>query len=195
MTPLVIIGAGGHALSCLDVIRSTGLFNVIGYVDKESSGNWEGIPYLGNDEQLEEVFKKCPNFFLGIGQIRDAGVRKRIATRLRSLRANFPNIVSPKAHVGFGVVMHEGTIVMHGAHVGPRSTIGPFNILNSKSLVEHGVTTGEFVHISTAAVINGDVQIGDEVFVGSNSIVRHKLTIPSKAFVQAGEFIGGKHVW
>lgn len=197
MTSLVIIGRGGHALACLDVIRSTKSFDILGYVDSPGSpgGEWEGIRFLGTDENLNEVFKMCPNFFIGVGQIESSAVRRKIVSKLRDLKAKFPIIISPKAHVAEGSNISEGTIVMHGSHVGPGANVGSFNILNTRSLVEHGTSTGEFVHISTAAVVNGDVYIGSDSFIGSNSVLCHGIKIPEKAFVQAGEFIGRKHVW
>ncbi len=195
MIPLVLIGRGGHSLACLDVILSSGKFEVVGFIDKEFSGDWEGLPQLGTDDDLENLCKKFQYFFIGIGQIKDSMIRRNIVSRLRGLNAQFPSIVSPKAHVGIGAEIGEGSIIMHGSHLGPKTKIGSFNILNTNSVVEHGVQTGDFVHVSTSAVVNGDVLIGNDVFIGSNSVIRHQLTIPQKAFIQAGVFIGGKHVW
>ena len=195
MTALLLIGRGGHALSCLDVIRSAGKFQVIGYVDREAGGAWEGIPSLGTDADLPRLLRDCPQVFLGVGQIGAPQLRRRLVDQLRAAGAQFPCIVSPKAHVAESARLGEGTIVMHGAHVGPAAQVGAFNILNTRSLVEHGCRTGDFVHVSTAAVVNGDVTVGENVFVGSNSVLCHGITVPSGVFVQAGQFIGRKHVW
>ncbi len=197
MKTIIMIGRGGHALSCLDVIRNTGQFNVIGYVDSPDSvgGDWEGLKFLGTDLDLSKIVKDCPDFFIGIGQIESSSLRKKIVNKLRDLGGNFPVVISPKAHIAFGAKIKEGTIVMHGSHVGPGADIGAFNILNTRSLIEHGVKTEEFVHVSTAAVVNGDVTISNECFIGSNSVLCHGIKLPPGAFVQAGAFIGRKHVW
>ena len=39
MQNLVIIGSGGHAESCLDVITSTKKFKVLGYIGEEINEN------------------------------------------------------------------------------------------------------------------------------------------------------------
>jgi sugar O-acyltransferase (sialic acid O-acetyltransferase NeuD family) len=197
MKDLIIMGKGGHALSCLDVIKSTNQYNVIGYVDVAGNmgDTWFGLPFLGTDSELPELVKKCSNFFLAIGQIKNSDLRKKTVSLLKKLDANFPVIVSPKSHIGFESQIGEGSIVMHGAHVGPGAIIGEFGILNTHCLIEHGVKVGSFVHVSTGTVVNGDVEIGNEVFLGSNSVVCHGMKIPDLAFVQAGEFIGRKHVW
>ena len=197
MKSIVMIGRGGHALSCLDVIRSTRQFKVVGYVDSPGStgGEWEGLQFLGTDLDLPKIVKECPDFFIGVGQIESSALRNKIVSSLRELGASFPVIISPKAHVAEGVKIKEGTIVMHGSHVGPGADIGSFNILNTRSLIEHGVKTEEFVHVSTAAVVNGDVTISKECFIGSNSVLCHGIKLPPGSFVQAGAFIGRKHVW
>ncbi len=195
MTPIIILGSGGHALACLDVIDSTKKFKILGYVDAGEAQSWEGLTRLGSDNDLPSLMKDCSNFFMGIGQIKNASVRKNLSEKIKQLKGEFPFIVSPFANVSPRAQVHEGTIIMHHAHVGPGSQIGSFNILNTKSLIEHGVKTGSFVHVSTAAVVNGDVIIGGDAFIGSNSVLCHGIEIPSGAFVQAGAFIGRKHVW
>jgi sugar O-acyltransferase (sialic acid O-acetyltransferase NeuD family) len=197
MTPIILLGKGGHALACLDVLQTIQKLNVIGYVDSVGSegGEWEGLPYLGTDEDLPELIKKCPQVLLGIGQIKNPDLRRKLVQKLRTMNAIFPVVISPKAHVAKGSKIAEGTIVMHGAHVGPGSSIGSFNILNTQSLIEHGSNTGEFVHISTASVVNGDVKIGSNTFIGSNSVLCHGIEVPENSFVQAGEYIGNKYAW
>jgi sugar O-acyltransferase (sialic acid O-acetyltransferase NeuD family) len=197
MIPLVLIGRGGHALACLDVIQTLSQFNVIGYVDADetNTGDWEGLPFLGSDKDLAEIVKKCQNFFLGIGQIKNSDVRIQLVNKLRQLNAHFPVVISPKAYVSSRSKIAEGTIVMHGSHVGPGASIGAFNILNTKSLLEHGSMTGDFVHISTSAVVNGDSKVGSHSFIGSNAVLCHGIDVPERAFIQAGQFVGKKYAW
>ncbi len=191
-----MLGRGGHALSCLDIIKSTKQFEVVGYVDNtEEKDAWYGIPFLGTDNDLSALVKKCPNFFLGIGQIQNSKIRQALVLKLRALNAVFPVIISPNAHIGMGAEIAEGSILMNGVHLGPASVVGEFGILNTHSIVEHGVKLGAFVHVSTAAVVNGDVQVGEGSFIGSNSVLCHGIKVPEDSFVQAGAFIGRKHVW
>ena len=195
MKPVVLIGRGGHALSCLDVLRATKQYDVLGYVDKTQTGDWEGLPCLGNDSELSRVLKTCSSVVIAIGQVESSEVRRNVVERLQKLGAQFPVIVAPTAYVASGVKLGEGTIVMHGAHVGPGVVAGSFNIFNTKSLIEHGCQLGSFIHVATAAVINGDVSVSDNVFIGSNSVLCQGIRVPPSAFVQAGAFIGRKHDW
>ena len=190
MEKIIIIGSGGHALSCLDVINSSGQYNCVGYMDLQQNQDlkWKSLPYLGNDDDYAKVSASYPLFCLAVGQIESSNARENIAAKVLSAGGSFPVIVAKTAHVSSTATLAEGTVVMHGVHVGPHATIGRFNILNTKSLIEHGVTTGDFCHVSTAAVVNGDVIIGERSFVGSNAVLRQSLNLPAASFVQAGQF-------
>lgn len=195
MTSMIIVGCGGHALSCLDVILHSNKYRAVGYVDVENRGNWEGLSYWGTDADADRILKECKNIFIGVGQIKNSKLRRNLAEKWKSLGAEFPTVISSKAYVASTAVISPGSIVMHGAHIGPRAKIGEFNILNTHSIIEHGAKTGDFVHVSTGAIVNGDVQIGDNCFIGSQSVLCQGIDVPSGSFVQAAHFIGNKHVW
>jgi len=195
MKELVIIGSGGHALSCLDVIQSTSEFKIVGFVDNILKEKWLGLSWLGTDKDLLEISKKCNHFFIGVGQIKDSLIRQRIYQQITSFNGNLPTIISPNAYVSPMAKIGQGSIVMHGSHVGPEARIGEGCILNTKCLIEHGAQIGKFVHASTAAVVNGDVVVGAGSFLGSNSVICHGVKIPHNSFIQAGQFIGRKHEW
>ena len=195
MIEIILIGGGGHALSCLDVILSTGKHKILGYVDPVSRGEWMGIPWLGDDSVLPQLLQNCRNVFIGIGQIESSNLRTSIIRSLKERGALFPTIIAPTAYVSPLATLGEGTIVMEGAHVGPGAIIGEHCILNTKSIVEHGVRIGDYVHVSTGAIVNGDVEIGEKVFIGSSSVICQGIKVPSEKFVQANQFIGKKYVW
>ena len=196
MESIVMIGSGGHALSCLDVINTTGKFKCVGYVDvtPNESAYWKDLPYLGTDVDYVRLAKEWKNFFLGVGQIESSAVREKIVTLVTKAGGVFPLVVSPHAYVSITAQMGQGTVIMHGAHVGPQAQLGAFNIINTKALIEHGVRTEDFVHVSTGAVANGDVVIGKSSFIGSNAVIRQSLKIPAQSFIQAGQFANNSTV-
>ena len=197
ITDLLLFGNGGHALACLDVIRATKRYNVVGYIDSDSGkkDDWEGIPCVGTDLELATIIKPKMNLFLGVGQIQSTLLRRSIIDLVAKYDVCFPVIQSPYSYVSDLASVGRGTIIMHHAFVGPRVKIGEFNILNNKSSLEHGSQTDSFVHLATASVINGDVKIGSDVFVGSNSVICQGIEVPSNSFIQAGTFVGRKHDW
>ena len=45
MDKILLIGAGGHARSCIDVIELTGLYEIAGFVEKNNSKNNQNLGY------------------------------------------------------------------------------------------------------------------------------------------------------
>ena len=57
MNEIILIGAGGHACACIDVIENMQLYEVAGLVDKSINSNAEllGYPVLGRDDDLARL--------------------------------------------------------------------------------------------------------------------------------------------
>ena len=57
MKKIILIGAGGHCNSCIDVIESTGKYQIIGLTGTvdESGSSVLGYPVLGSDDKLGEL--------------------------------------------------------------------------------------------------------------------------------------------
>ncbi|NQX81169.1 MAG: acetyltransferase [Flavobacteriaceae bacterium] len=188
---IVLIGAGGHCKSCIDVIEQTDKYNIVGIVDKEElKGNFIlGYEIKWTDDDLEELSTKYNDFVITIGQIETSKIRKRIFEELKNLKVNIPSIISPLAYVSKHSTIGEGTMIFHGAIVNAGVTIGNNCIINTKSLIEHDSVIGSDCHISTNTVVNGGVDIGNNVFVGSGSVTKEAITIVSNVIVGGASFI------
>ena len=57
LTPILVIGAGGHAKACIDVIEATGKYEIIGLTGKvdEVGTSVLGYPVIGSDDMLSEL--------------------------------------------------------------------------------------------------------------------------------------------
>lgn len=77
MKPIILIGGGGHCISCIDVIEQTGLYKIIGILDlpEKVGENVLGYPIIGTDENLEQFLPNCNDFFLTVGQIKSSALR------------------------------------------------------------------------------------------------------------------------
>ena len=60
MDEIILIGAGGHSRSCIDVIEIEGRYHIAGLVEKDDSysKNLLGYSIIGTDENLLELRKK-----------------------------------------------------------------------------------------------------------------------------------------
>ena len=188
---IILVGGGGHCLSCIDVIESEGKFTIEGIVDIKAriGEKVAGYPVIASDDDFAELVKKYKNFIITIGQIKNGQIRLNKFAELKKLGAKFPVIISSRAHVSRTASIDEGSIVMHDAVVNSLSKIGKNCIINSKSLIEHEATIGDNVHVATGAIVNGQCKIGSEVFLGSGSILTNNINIADKVIIGAGSVV------
>ncbi len=186
--PIILVGGGGHCISCIDVIEKTGLYEIVGILDLPEKKGFSvlGYPVIGTDDDILSFLVKCPNFHITVGQIKSSHTRQIIFEKIKNAGGQLPVIISPTAHVSKHVTIAEGTIVMHQTLVNAGASIGKACIINSKALIEHEANIGDFCHISTAACINGQVNIGTSCFIGSNTVVGNNLAIVDNSIVAAG---------
>jgi sugar O-acyltransferase (sialic acid O-acetyltransferase NeuD family) len=192
MKKLILIGGGGHCKSCIEVIESTGEFEIIGILDLPSKIGEKVLNYeiIGSDEDISHYVQQgVQNFFVTLGQIKSADLKKRIFNKIYQLGGISPTIISKYAIVSFRSKIGEGTIVMHGAIINADVTIGENCIINNKANIEHDITIGNHVHVSTGAIVNGNVSIGNEVLIGSNSVIRNVINIGDNIVIGAGSVI------
>ena len=185
---LILIGAGGHAHSCIDVIEHLGVFKIAGLIgtEEELQNECMGYRIIGTDSDLPELAKRYEHALITVGQIESARVRQRIYDQALALGFKFPTIISGTAHVARGALVGDGTIVMHGAIVNANAKVGNNCIINTKALIEHDATVADHCHISTGAIINGAASVGSGSFVGSGSVIKQGITLGSRCVVGMG---------
>ena len=191
MFEIILIGAGGHAVSCIDVIENSNEYKIVGLVTKEGDDRDAVLDYpiLGSDEDLENIRKKYDTATVAIGQIKTSKYRVNCFKKLKSLDFILPVIISPRAYVSPHSKIGRGTVIFNDACINARARIGENCIINTKALIEHDVRVGNHCHISTSAVLNGDVRVGDRTFVGSGVITKESITIGSDCIIGAGSVV------
>lgn len=189
---IILVGGGGHCISCLDVIEQEDKFQIAGIVDANKIGDQVlGYPVLGGDDDLPNLRKTYEYALVTVGQIKTPLTRMRLYEQLTLLGFNLPTIISPRAYVSKRAVICDGSIIMHDALINAQAEIGNNCIINTKALIEHDSKIGSHCHIATGAVINGDVTVGHGTFVGSNAVVRESVQINENFFVSSGQLFSG----
>jgi len=188
---LLIVGAGGHTRSCIDVIHASNRFTIKGLIGLGNQVGQTVLGYqvIGCDNDLALFRSDCEYAFIGIGQIKTASMRLNIFSKLRDLGYSFPTFVSSRAYVSPFANLGAGTIVMPGSIIGPGAKVGENCIINSQALVEHDADIGDHCHISTGARINGSVTIDGGSFIGSGSILREGVKVGKNSLVGAGHTV------
>lgn len=186
--PILLIGAGGHCRSCMDVIEQEGRWDIAGLVGQkaEIGSSVLGYPVIASDAELADLVKDYPYALITVGHIHTSNLRAQLFHDARSLGFTLPVVVSPQAYVSRHASVGDGTVFFHGAVVNAGARIGMNCIVNSQALVEHDVAVGDHCHISTGAILNGDVRVGTCSFVGSASVVKQGLTLGEYSFLGMG---------
>lgn len=185
---LIVIGAGGHAHACIDVIEEHGLYQIVGLVGvpEEIDSDHLGYRVTAIDSDLLQLAKRSPYALIAVGHIHSPALRIRLYQRVIELGFHLPTIIAPTAYVSRHAVIGAGTIVMHGAIVNAGAKVGNNCIINTRAVVEHDVTVADHCHISTGAILNGEVKVGSGSFVGSGSVVKEGVSIGSECIIGMG---------
>ncbi len=185
---MILIGAGGHARACMEVIEQEGKYQIAGLVGmpEEMRSQHLGYTVIATDDALPELAKEYRCALITVGMVGPAD--KRIHLYRQAAQAGFllPHIIAPTAHVSRHATIGAGTIVMHGAIVNAGARVGSNCIVNSRALIEHDATVEDHCHISTGAILNGSVTIGAGSFVGSGSVVKDGLRLGKCCLVGMG---------
>ena len=189
MRSILLVGAGGHARACIDVVEQEGRFSIAGLIGTrdEVGSAILGYSVRGDDEAIASLATEFGAAIVAVGQIKSPEVRIRLFELLTTTRCELPVIVSPRAYVSRHATLGEGTIVMHGAIVNAAAKVGRNCIINSQALIEHDSIIEDHCHIATGAKINSGVRVGVATFVGSNSSVRQGLVIGEGCVIGMGQ--------
>lgn len=188
---IVLIGGGGHCKSCIEVIESTGQYNIIGVLDLPTELGKKVLEYevIGNDDDYLKFKNKDYSFLITAGQIKSAKLRKRIFEKLTEIDAELETVIASTATVSKYAKIGKGSIIMHHSVINAGAKIGENCIVNSKALIEHDVRIGNNTHISTNAIVNGDCKVGNESFVGSSSCISNGIAIGNNIVIGAGSVV------
>jgi sugar O-acyltransferase (sialic acid O-acetyltransferase NeuD family) len=185
---LILVGAGGHAHACIDVIEQQGRYQIAGLIGMPDEVDALHIGYsvIATDADLHELAGQYRHAFISVGQIRSPDVRIRLYFRLLELGFQLPTVISPAAYVSRHATIGVGSIVMHGAVVNAGAEVGDNCIINSRALVEHDAIVEANCHISTGAILNGNTRVGAGSYVGSGSVIKEGIALGEGCMVGMG---------
>jgi sugar O-acyltransferase (sialic acid O-acetyltransferase NeuD family) len=185
---IILIGAGGHARSCIDVIEQQGEYRIAGLVGMADEMHTQVLGYsvIATDADLPALARNFQYALVTVGQIATPEHRMRMFQEAGRLGFTLPSIVAPTAHVSAHASIGAGTVVMHSAVVNAGARVGQNCIINTRALVEHDAQVDDHCHIATGAILNGAVQVGAGSFVGSGTVVKQGVRLGQRCVVGMG---------
>lgn len=188
MKNIIIIGNGGHASSCKEIITDLKKYKITYYFTKNEKELTEKTLFYSK-KNLKKVFNKNKYAHIGIGQILNKNLRKKIFKELTSIGFILPSFISKKSSFSKTASIESGSIVMNNAVINSNVLLGKNVIINTGAIIEHDVKIKNNVHVAPGAIINGGVNIGSNSFIGSGAVIKQGLSIPENSFIQAGKIV------
>ena len=186
---VLIIGAGGHATSCIEIIEAEDKKEIVGLIGtpEEIGKKLLGYEVLGSEKDFVALLELTSNLVLGIGQIKSPNLRIEIKEKYIKNGFTFESVISPTAQISKHAVIGAGTVIMHRVVINAGVKIGDYSIINTGSIIEHDSKIGNFSHISTGVISNGETSIGNNSFVGSGTIIMERIKIGDNCIVGMGQ--------
>ncbi len=187
---LVIVGIGGHAGMCIDILRQESKFNIVGFIDDNVINDEKfGLKYLGNLSVIEGFAKNGLCYaVLGIGFVGNLKKRERVYNYLTSF-VKVPTIIHKSAIVEPSAKIDEGCQIMAGAIIGSNVLIGKNCIINSGVIVSHDSIISDGSHLTPGATLAGHVKIGKRVTVGMCATVYIGLKVSDDHVIMNGKSV------
>ena len=186
---VLIIGAGGHAASCIEIIEAEDKKEIVGLIGtpEEMGKKLLGYEVLGSEKDFVALLELTSNLILGIGQIKSPNLRIEIKEKYIKNGFTFESVISPMAQISKHAVIGAGTVIMHRVVINAGVKIGDYSIINTGSIIEHDSKIGNFSHISTGVISNGKTSIGNNTFVGSGTIIMEQIKIGDNCIIGMGQ--------
>jgi len=185
MKDIVIIGAGGHTRSSINLLKQS--FKNASFEIYDDNFNSE-IPEYINDIKIVGAIseiQKNDTIFLSIG---DNKKRKEYFTFF-SNEILKDNLVHRTSHQEDNIKIGISNQIYANVYINSYVVIGDNNIINTSVIIEHETKIGSHNHIAIGAKLSGRVTIGDNCFIGAGAIIIDKISICDNVTIGAGSVV------
>lgn len=184
---IVIVGAGGHAKVCIELLRAMGEQIAVCVGTDDSVTACLGVPVVIGDSNLSRLRGEgYARLFVALGPNR---LRARLAAHARELGYELVNAISPHAVVSPSARVGDGVAIMAGVIINADARIGDLAIINTGASVDHDCIIGAAVHLAPQCALAGAVEVGDGTFLGIGCKVIPGVVIGAQATVGAGAVV------
>lgn len=190
MTPLLILGAGGHARVVAETALAAGCHGGLAFADDrctspEALPSPLGWPLIGTLAQALDpaIRERFPAAVVAIGH---AATRLHWQQRLLAAGYELPLLIHPTAWVSPSARLAPGTVVFAQAAVQSQAAIGAAAILNTGCSVDHDAVLADAVHLCPGARLAGEVRVGARSWIGIGASVIQQIRIGADVTVGAG---------
>lgn len=185
---IIILGAGGHAKVCIELLQAMG--ETVAYCISEATDPNDfclNIPILKGEQHLDTLsVQGYHRAFVAIGS---NDIRERLALLVCSLGYDLVNAISLHSIISPSVTLGKGLAIMPGAIINANTTIEDLAIINTGATVDHDCKISRATHIAPQCGLAGQVSVGKHSLLGIGCKVIPGITIGEQATIGAGAVI------
>ena len=170
MKDLLILCAGAHGRTALEILRNIPAARIAGFLDDRPEATLSGLPHCGPLSQLEQLPASAA--FVGLGNI--GWLRQRNQLFERAQNAGFEMVSA----------IHSRAFVCPSAHHGPGLFLGPMSLIHANARV------GSNVCIYSGCAVEHDAILGNHVFLGPGVHLGGSVCLEEGAYLSLGAKIG-----
>ncbi len=189
----LIIGArvDGHAKVVLEVLRTAGEHEVVGFVDDDPGKRSlviNGVPVLGAMKDIPAL-RHSHGVKGAIVAIGNNPARRALAANVKAeglllVNAIHPTVIrDPDVRIGEGCYIGQGVILITGTRVGNCVNIHTGATIDHDNVIEDGANLGPGVHTA------GRVRIEQDAFLGTGTLVIPDASVGRGAICGAGTVV------
>ena len=188
---MLIIGAGGFALECLEILFQNGYNKEIYFFDNVN----EFInPFIEKNYKIIRSFEELNNlnkkteFILGVG---NPNTRKFFNHKLTSeYNLTASSLISSKSIIGkIENKICSNVNIMSGVVVTSQCEISKGVLINLNATIGHNTKIKQFVEICPGVNISGNCIIEDGAFIGTGANILPGIQIGKGAIIAAGAVV------
>lgn len=188
---LVVWGASSHALVVADIIRATGKYEIVGFLDEvnpERAGQeFCGARILGGREQLDAIMQRgIRHLFFGLG---NNAARLKLAEVARAKGFQLATAIHPTASIATSAIVGAGTLISPHASINPEVRIGENVIFLSAVAIGHESVIEDGAQLSSGVRLGGQAQVGRAATLELGAIVGKGVRIGAGSMVGAGSVV------
>lgn len=193
--PVILFGAGGHALVLLDTLEKLGVEIKAITAPRCENEHVAFSKYARHeqDEAIDDYDVEDVILVNGLGQLPypnhtsfSQSKRFKLYEAMKNKGYTFLTVISADAVVSPYAILHEGVQIMAGVVVQAGAEIGINTIINTGACIDHGCIVGAYNHISPSACLSGDVVTDDWVHVATGAVVAQGVKIGQASTIGAG---------
>ena len=184
MKDLIIIGAGDLAKDVawlVDRINSKQKkWNLLGFTEKNLTGEFMGYPILGDDsvlENYEDVYVVCA--------IANLNIKERVMNNLPD-NVKVATLIDEDAMIHPSATIGEGSLVFAKTIVGVGASVGRNCIVLYNGSVNHDVVLGDYSVVYPSATIAGKCVIGKYCEIGTGASLIQGIKVCDNAKIGVG---------